>query len=316
MSGIRKIKKVLRSKPTLEGAGVHLKRAFGWHHVPELDPFLLLDDFHSDNPDHYLAGFPWHPHRGIETITYVLHGDVEHGDSMGNKGVIGPGDVQWMTAGSGIIHQEMPKGRADGLLWGFQLWANLPASHKMMDPRYRGLEARDIPEARLSGGAAGKGTRVDGGSALVKVICGEVAGVRGPVRDIITDPEYLDVTLPPKASFAHRVRRGYTAFAYVTHGAGLFEPDGDPFRYEAEGRGWFELKRERTIGPESLVIFDDGDELAIAAGEEGARFLLVSGKPIREPVAWWGPIVMNTQEELRIAFDEYERGTFLKHHKK
>jgi len=315
MSTIRKIRKVLRSRPTLEGAGVHLKRAFGWHHVPELDPFLLLDDFHSDNPEHYLAGFPWHPHRGIETITYVLHGDVEHGDSMGNKGVIGPGDVQWMTAGSGIVHQEMPKGRKDGLLWGFQLWANLPASHKMMDPRYRGIEARDIPEARLAVGAAGKGTRVDGGNAFVKVICGEVGGVRGPVRDIVTDPEYLDVALPPKMLFGHRVRRGYTAFAYVIEGAGFFEPDGDPFGHEAEGRGWFDMKRERAIGPESLVIFDDGDELAIEAGEEGARFLLVSGKPIREPVAWWGPIVMNTQEELRIAFDEYERGTFLKHGK-
>ena len=283
---IRKIRKVLKSKPTIEGAGVHLKRAFGWPHLPELDPFLLLDDFHSGRPEDYLVGFPWHPHRGIETITYVLEGKVEHGDSMGNKGVISSGDVQWMTAGSGIIHQEMPKGRADGHMWGFQLWANLPASHKMMEPRYRGIEARDIPETRLQGGGT------------AKVICGEIEGVRGPVRDVVTDPEYLDVSLPPRAGFARRVRRGHTVFAYVIEGSGLFEPAGDPF------------------GSESLVIFDNGDELAVSAGAEGVRFLLVSGAPIGEPVAWWGPIVMNTQEELRVAFDEYERGTFLKHGRK
>jgi redox-sensitive bicupin YhaK (pirin superfamily) len=304
---IRKIRKVLRSKPTLEGAGVHLKRAFGWHHVPELDPFLLLDDFHSARPEDYLAGFPWHPHRGIETITYVLEGKVEHGDSMGNKGVISSGDIQWMTAGSGIVHQEMPKGRVDGHMWGFQLWANLPASYKMMEPRYRGIEAREIPEVVL--GAAAKGARI-------KVICGEVEGVRGPVRDIVTDPEYLDVTLPPRAEFTRRVRQGYTAFAYVIEGAGYFEPDGDPYGHMVEGRNYFDIERESAIGHESLVIFDDGDELAVTAGAGGVRFLLVSGKPIGEPVAWWGPIVMNTQEELRIAFDEYELGTFLKHGKK
>ncbi|RJR32328.1 MAG: pirin family protein [Candidatus Latescibacterota bacterium] len=303
MSTIRRIKKVLKSQPTLEGAGVHLRRAFGWHHVPELDPFLLLDDFRSDNPDHYLAGFPWHPHRGIETITYVLEGTVEHGDSMGNRGVIGPGDVQWMTAGSGIVHQEMPKGDRRGRMGGFQLWANLPASHKMMDPRYRDVQRADIPDARLESGAS------------VRVICGEVDGTRGPVRDIVTDPEYLDVSLPPRSRFARRIRRGYTAFAYVIEGAGRFEPDGDPFRYEVEGRGWFDMKRERTIGSENLVVWDDGDEIAVETDDEPARFLLVSGRPIGEPVAWRGPIVMNTQEELRVAFDEYERGTFLKHSK-
>jgi len=286
MSLARRIRKVLKSKPTLEGAGVRLKRAFGWHHVPELDPFLLLDDFHSARPEDYLSGFPWHPHRGIETITYVLEGSVEHGDSMGNAGVIASGDVQWMTAGSGIVHQEMPKGRADGRLWGFQLWANLPASHKMMEPRYRGIEAGDIPDAAPGGGAA------------VKVICGEVDGVRGPVRDVVTDPEYLDVSLPPGASFSRLVRRGYTAFAYMIEGTGAFQRLGEQH------------------GAESLVIFDDGDELAVTAGEAGARFLLVSGKPIGEPIAWWGPIVMNTQEELQLAFDEYEKGTFLKHGKK
>jgi hypothetical protein len=296
MSFIRKVRKVLTSKPTLEGAGVHLKRAFGWHHVPELDPFLLLDDFHSARPEEYLAGFPWHPHRGIETITYVIEGTVEHGDSMGNTGVISSGDVQWMTAGSGIVHQEMPKGRADGHLWGFQLWANLPAEHKMMEPRYRGIEAREIPEARLSGGA-GAGPHAAGGGT-VKVICGDVDEVRGPVRDVVTDPEYLDVTLPPGAAFARRVHRGYTAFAYVIEGAGTFQPNGDPHDRE------------------SLVIFDDGDELAVTAGADGVRFLLVSGKPIGEPIAWWGPIVMNTQEELQLAFDEYDQGTFLKHGKK
>jgi redox-sensitive bicupin YhaK (pirin superfamily) len=315
MSDVRRIRKILKGKPTLEGAGVHLKRAFGNQHVPELDPFLLLDDFHSKRPEDYLAGFPWHPHRGIETITYVMEGQVEHGDSMGNKGVIASGDVQWMTAGSGIIHQEMPKGRADGHMWGFQLWANLPASHKMMEPRYRGIEAGEIPKVALGGGAkAAKGA--PGGGGTVRVICGEVEGVRGPVTDVVTDPEYLDVTLLPRASFVRRVRRGHTAFAYVIEGAGSFQPDGDPFDYEVEGHSYFDMKRESAIGPESLVIFDDGDEIAVSAGTSGVRFLLVSGKPIGEPVAWWGPIVMNTQEELRVAFDEYERGTFLKHGKK
>jgi redox-sensitive bicupin YhaK (pirin superfamily) len=223
--------------------------------------------------------------------------------------VIASGDVQWMTAGSGIIHQEMPKGRADGHMWGFQLWANLPASHKMMEPRYRGIEAGDIPKVALGGGAAAKGAP---GGGTVKVICGEVEGVRGPVTDVVTDPEYLDVTLPPGASFKRRVRRGHTAFAYVIEGAGTFQPDGDPFDYEVEGHSYFDMKRESVTGPESLVIFADGDELAVSAGPSGVRFLLVSGKPIGEPVAWWGPIVMNTRGELRVAFDEYERGTFLK----
>ena len=297
MPTIRKVRKVFKSKPTIEGAGVHLKRAFGRHHVPEFDPFLLLDDFHSARPEDYLAGFPWHPHRGIETITYVLEGTIEHGDSMGNTGVISSGDVQWMTAGSGIVHQEMPKGRADGRLWGFQLWANLPAEDKMMEPRYRGIEARDIPEVVFAeGGAAATDARGNGG-ARVKVICGEIEGVRGPVRDVVTDPEYIDVTLPAGADFARRVHRGYTAFAYVIEGAGAFQPGGDPH------------------DPESLVIFDDGDELAVTAGDAGVRFLLVSGRPIGEPIAWWGPIVMNTQEELQLAFDEYDQGTFLKHGK-
>ena len=284
MHSARGIKKILKSVPTIEGAGVHLKRVFGYYQVPQLDPFLLLDDFHSSHPADYLSGFPWHPHRGIETITYILHGRVEHGDSLGNKGVISSGDVQWMTAGSGIIHQEMPKGREDGLMWGFQLWANLPASHKMMEPRYRDIKGEQIPEIRLDNGVK------------IKLICGIVNNIRGSVQDIITDPEYLDVTVPSKTEFTHHVQVGYTVFAYVI-----------------KGEAYFDLNNERAIGAENLVIFEDGNEVKISTGGEGARFLLISGRPLGEPVAWRGPIVMNTQEELKIAFEEYERGTFLKH---
>lgn len=301
MDTIRKIRKVLSSKSTLEGAGVHLKRAFGYQQVPQLDPFLLLDDFHSKNPDHYIRGFPWHPHRGIETITYMLSGEVEHGDSMGNSGVISSGDVQWMTAGSGIIHQEMPKGREDGMMWGFQLWANLPASHKMMNPRYRDVKRDQIPEVQFENGVK------------IKVICGTVNGIKGPIQDIVTDPEYLDVSVPARTSFAHGVRQGYTAFAYIIEGKGYFEPERDPYKFEMEGKNYFDIKRECALGAESLIIFDDGESLAITTEHEEVRFLLVSGKPIKEPVAWYGPIVMNTQEELKVAFDEFQRGTFLKH---
>jgi redox-sensitive bicupin YhaK (pirin superfamily) len=300
MSIIRKIRKVLKSKPTLEGAGVHLKRAFGYHQVPQFDPFLLLDDFHSNNPDDYIKGFPWHPHRGIETITYVLSGKVEHGDSLGNQGVISSGDVQWMTAGSGIIHQEMPKGQEEGLMWGFQLWANLPASHKMMKPRYQDIKHHQIPEVSLDNGVK------------IKVICGEVSNVKGPVQNIVIDPEYLDVMVPSKTSFTYRVQAGYPVFAYVIEGKGYFEPERDPYRYEMDGRNYFDFKRECALDSESVIMFEDGEELAISTEDERVRFLLISGKPIREPVAWYGPIVMNTQEELRIAFEEYQRGTFLK----
>jgi redox-sensitive bicupin YhaK (pirin superfamily) len=252
-----------------------------------LDPFLLLDDFHSDNPDEYIKGFPWHPHRGIETITYVLYGKVEHGDSMGNKGTISSGDIQWMTAGSGIIHQEMPKGQEDGLMWGFQLWANLPASHKMMDPRYQDIKSNQVPEITLDGGVN------------VKIICGEINGLKGPIQDIVIDPEYLDITVPPKSSFTHSIKTRHKAFAYVIEGEGFFDQDRDSNAHE-------------MVGPESLVIFDDGDEVAISTQDRPMRSLFVSGKPIGEPVAWHGPIVMNTQEELRIAFEEYEKGTFIK----
>jgi redox-sensitive bicupin YhaK (pirin superfamily) len=301
MESIRKIAKVWKSKPTIEGAGVHLKRAFGYYQVPLFDPFLMLDDFHSSYPPDYLKGFPWHPHRGIETITYVLHGRVEHGDSMGNKGVIGSGDVQWMTAGSGIIHQEMPKGDDAGLMWGFQFWANLPASHKMMDPRYRGVTAAEIPEVALKGGV------------MAKVICGEVGGVKGPIGDVVIDPAYLDVTVPPETTFTHPIRRGHKVFAYVVDGEGYFDPERSAYSHEVVGVNYFDMKRDCACGPENLILYGDGDEVVIATHDRPVRFLLVSGQPIGEPVAWYGPIVMNTQEELRIAFEEYEKGTFIKH---
>jgi quercetin 2,3-dioxygenase len=301
MDSVRKIAKVWKSKPTIEGAGVHLKRALGYYQVPTFDPFLLLDDFHSSYPPDYLKGFPWHPHRGIETITYVLDGRVEHGDSMGNKGVIESGDVQWMTAGSGIIHQEMPRGDDAGLMWGFQLWANLPASHKMMDPRYRGLTAAEIPAATLKG------------EVRVKVICGRVDGVQGPVQDVVVDPEYLDVTVPAETTFTHPVKRGYTAFAYVVEGEGYFDPERNAYAHEVVGTNYFDMRRDCACGTENLVLYGDGDAVAVTTQASPVRFLLVSGKPIGEPVAWYGPIVMNTQEELRIAFEEYEKGTFIKH---
>jgi hypothetical protein len=302
MSEVRKIAKVWKSKPTLEGAGVHLKRAFGFYEVPQLDPFLLFDDFHSDNPAHYLKGFPWHPHRGIETITYVLHGKVEHGDSIGNKGIISSGDVQWMTAGSGIIHQEMPKGSRDGLMWGFQLWANLPRSQKMMDPRYRDVSTTEIPEVTLKA------------AVKVKIICGMVDGVYGPVKDIVIDPEYLDVYLPPKTTFTHPVKSGHTLFTYVIEGRGYFDEERNSYAHEVIGSNYFDFKRECLVGAENLVLYGrEGNQIKVTSEEVSVRFLLVSGKPIGEPVAWYGPIVMNTQEELRLAFEQYEKGTFIKH---
>ena len=293
-----------KSRPTIEGAGVHLKRAFGNYEVAQLDPFLLLDDFRSDNPKHFLKGFPWHPHRGIETITYVLRGEVEHGDSLGNSGVIHSGDVQWMTAGSGIIHQEMPKGDEKKVMSGFQLWANLPASYKMMDPRYRDVKSPQIPEITLKNGAK------------VKIICGELNGVEGPVRDIVTDPEYLDVSLPGEATFTHRIAKGKNAFAYVIEGEGYFDQDRDSYAHEVIGTNYFDFKRSCLCNDETVVLYGDGDEVTVTPDKNGVRFLLVSGRPIGEPVAWYGPIVMNTQEELRVAFEEYQNGTFIKYKKK
>jgi redox-sensitive bicupin YhaK (pirin superfamily) len=301
MEVVRTIRKVWRARPTIEGAGVHLKRAFGYQEAPRLDPFLLLDDFRSEDPSKYLPGFPWHPHRGIETITYVLQGNVEHGDSMGNKGDIGPGDVQWMTAGSGIIHQEMPKGDAKGRMGGFQLWANLPASGKMMDPRYREVKQSQIPEVALAGGVK------------VKVISGRVNGVQGPVTDVVTDPEYMDVSVPKGAVFAHPIKRGHTAFAYVTSGSAYFDPGRDPYARDEVGSNYFDMDRQCRCGSETLVLYGDGDAISVAADDEPVRFLFASGKPIGEPVAWYGPIVMNTTEELKVAFEEYRKGTFIKH---
>lgn len=284
MGDTRKIKRLFHSRATLEGAGVHLKRAFGNPEVPLFDPFLMLDDFRSDRPEYYLKGFPWHPHRGIETITYVLRGDVEHGDSMGNKGVIGSGDAQWMTAGSGIIHQEMPQGDERGSMQGFQLWANLPASEKMMDPRYRDVGAAEIPAVALPGGGE------------ARVICGRVGETSGPVRDIVTDPEYLDISLPADTRFEHPTVPGHTVLAYVIAGSAYFDED-----------------RKDRVGNEGLILFGDGDRVVITTKGAPVRFLLLSGRPIGEPVAWRGPIVMNTREELETAFREYDMGEFVKH---
>jgi len=301
MTQTRRIRKVWRSRPTVEGAGVHLRRAFGYDEVPMFDPFLLLDDFRSNTPAEYLVGFPWHPHRGIETITYVLAGTVEHGDSMGNRGVIRGGDVQWMTAGNGIVHQEMPKGDPAGVMGGFQLWANLPADHKMMDPRYREVKAEQIPQVMSDGGAR------------IRIIAGRVADVEGPVRDIVTDPLYVDVTVPPRSQYTHPTKRGHTAFAYVIEGEGYFCKEKDPFTYEMQGVNYFDMHREPFVGNGVLVLFADGDEVMVSTETEPVRFLLVSGRPIGEPVAWYGPIVMNTEQELRVAFEEYRNGTFVKH---
>jgi len=297
---LRPIKKLSKAKPTLEGAGVHLRRAFGFGDTSDFDPFLLLDDFRSDVPADYLAGFPWHPHRGIETITYVLAGTVEHGDSMGNHGAIAAGDVQWMTAGSGIIHQEMPKGDPAGRMHGFQLWANLPAALKMTPPRYQEVKAAEIPEL----------TDDDGTS--VRLVCGRFWGKTGPVDGIAADPMYLDVSVPPGRRKTLPVETTRHAFAYVFAGSGKFCNASGPLAVPTEAVGWSDTAPPTEADNRSLVLFDRGDELTVQAGETGIRFLLCSGQPLREPVAWYGPIVMNTQEQLRKAFQELEQGTFLK----
>jgi len=298
---LRQVKRLIRARPTLEGAGVRLRRAFGFGNTADFDPFLLLDDFRSDIPEDYLAGFPWHPHRGIETITYVLAGTVEHGDSMGNGGVIAAGDVQWMTAGGGIIHQEMPKGDPAGRMHGFQLWANLPAALKMTEPRYQGVISAEIPEA----------TDADGTRA--RVVCGTFWGKRGPVEGIAADPIYLDISIPPGKRKAFPVEAERRVFAYVFAGSGKFGDASGPLAVPTEGVAWLDTEPPAEAGNRTLVLFDGGDEISAQAGEEGVRFLLVSGRPLREPVAWYGPIVMNTQEELRRAFRELREGTFLQH---
>ncbi|MGA2887229.1 MAG: pirin family protein [Terracidiphilus sp.] len=298
---LRPVKQILSTQPTIEGAGVRLQRAFGFGKTAEFDPFLLLDDFRSDNPVDYVAGFPWHPHRGIETITYVLAGEVAHGDSLGNKGRMTAGDVQWMTAGSGILHQEMPKGDAKGRMHGFQLWANLPAALKMTDPRYQDIPASAIPEV----------TEDDGAKA--RVICGEFWGKKGPVEGVAADPRYVDISVPPGKRKRIKVETTRNAFAYVFAGAGTFSDASAPQPVLTESavdpNSWpvYDAKNH------SLVLFDRGDEIVVEAGPEGIRFLLVSGKPLEEPVAWYGPIVMNTQAELRQAASELQNGTFIRH---
>ncbi|WP_415716240.1 pirin family protein [Maridesulfovibrio sp.] len=277
----REIREIFKGKAVTEGAGVKLRRIFGFAEPEMFDPFLMLDDFRSDNPEDFLAGFPWHPHRGIETITYVTKGDVEHGDSLGNKGVIGSGDVQWMTAGSGIIHQEMPKGDKNGSMHGFQLWANLPANDKMMNPRYRGITADQIPEVLLENGVE------------IKIIAGRVGDVSGPMDDIVIEPEYMDCTVPAVTEFVHPTKLGHTAMIYVVGGKGSVNGT--------------------SVENRTLILFGDGDEFAISGSDEPVRFLLLTGKPLNEPIAWRGPIVMNTQKELDIAFKEYQDGTFIKH---
>ncbi len=298
---IRPIKRLAKAKPTIEGAGVHLRRAFGFGNTADFDPFLLLDDFRNDIPEDYLAGFPWHPHRGIETITYVLAGTVEHGDSMGNSGVIGPGDVQWMTAGSGIIHQEMPQGDPAGRMHGFQLWANLPARLKMTAPRYQGVLAAEIPEV------------VDDDGTRVRIVCGNFRGRSGPVEGVAAEPLYLDVTVAAGKRTSLPVETARQAFAYVFAGSGTFCNASAPLAVPTEGAGWADTTRPREADNRSLVLFDRGDEVTVQAGADGVRFLLVSGLPLREPVAWYGPIVMNTQAELMQAFEELDRGTFLQY---
>jgi redox-sensitive bicupin YhaK (pirin superfamily) len=298
---IRPIKRLIKAKPTVEGAGVHLRRAFGFGNTSDFDPFLLFDDFRNERLEDFEAGFPWHPHRGIETITYVLAGEVDHGDSLGNVGVLGAGDVQWMTAGSGIIHQEMPRGDGSGRMHGFQLWANLPSSLKMTAPRYQDVSSGDIPEV----------TEDDGTKA--RIICGSMWGETGPVDGIAAEPSYLDISVPPRTRRSIPVETTRHAFAYVFAGSGRFCNASDPLSVPTEGVGWADTSLSEEAENRSLVLFERGDEVTVEAGEEGIRFLLVSGKPLEEPVAWYGPIVMNTQEQIREAFQEYQAGTFLRH---
>ena len=296
---IRPVKNVTSAKPTIEGAGVRLHRAFGFGDPSEHDPFLLLDDFRNDKPEDYVQGFPWHPHRGIETITYVLAGTVAHGDSLGNEGNLRAGDAQWMTAGSGIVHQEMPTGDASGRMEGFQLWANLPSSLKMTPPRYQDVQANAVPEI------------IDDDGTSVRVVCGEFWGKTGPVDGVAADPRFLDVCVPPGHRRCLPVAISNTAFAYVFQGSGNFKDASDPQAVRTETGGVERYVAPGELGNRSLVLFDRGDEIVVQAGEQGVRFLFVSGKPIEEPVAWRGPIVMNTNDELRQAYRELQDGTFI-----
>ena len=299
---IRPVKRIVEAQPHTEGAGVRLRRAFGFGDTEETDPFLLFDDFRGDQPTDYMAGFPWHPHRGIETITYVLAGTVNHGDSLGNQGALGAGDIQWMTAGSGILHQEMPQGDDAGRMHGFQLWANLPATEKMTNPRYQDVAGADIPEV------------TDDDGTTVRIICGDFWGQRGPVDGIAADPRYLDVYVPPGKRKTLPVEMDRHGFAYIFNGAGSFRDASDPQSVATEvmEEGQPEATAIDVTGNRNLILFDSGDEITVQAGEEGIRFLLVSGKPIEEPIAWRGPIVMNSQNELQAAFRELQQGTFIR----
>ena len=296
---LRPVKRVITARPTLEGAGVHLHRGFGFGDTTEFDPFLLFDDFRNDRPEDYLAGFPWHPHRGIETITYVLAGTVDHGDSLGNQGSLGAGDVQWMTAGSGILHQEMPKGDPKGRMHGFQLWANLPSSLKMSAPRYQDVGSNEIPEI------------TDDDGTIVRVVCGDFWGKRGPVDGVAADPRYLDVFVPPLKRKTLPVETYRHAFAYVFEGSGNFRGASAARAVRTEDGDAAHTVTDE-LGNRSIVVFDSGDEVTVEAGDQGMRFLLVSGRPLEEPVAWYGPIVMNTKDELKQAIDELRDGSFIK----
>ena len=297
---IRPVRKILESQPTMEGAGVKLRRAFGFGDTGETDPFLLFDDFRNERPADYIAGFPWHPHRGIETITYVLSGTVTHADSLGKAGALGAGDVQWMTAGRGILHQEMPQGDERGRMHGFQLWANLPASLKMTAPRYQDVQAKDVTEI------------TDDDGTRVRVIIGDFWGRRGPVEGIAADPQYLDVWVPPGQRKTLPVDTRRNAFAYVFEGDGEFRDASPPIGVLTDEPGPVEKVSRQKAGNRSLVMFDRGDEVVVRAGEQGIRFLLCSGRPLEEPVAWYGPIVMNTNAELQTAIRELRDGTFIK----
>src|ERR1700739_3530963 len=296
------VKRIVQAKAPIEGCGVKLRRAFGFGETAETDPFLLLDDFRNDRPQDYLAGFPWHPHRGIETITYVLSGTVEHGDSLGNRGVLGAGDVQWMTAGRGIMHQEMPQGYQRGRMHGSQLWANLPSSLKMTAPRYQDIKGAEIPEV------------VDDDGTRVRIVCGDFWGKRGPVEGVAADPRYLDISVPPGKRKTLPVELGRHAFAYVFEGSGDFRAASQPFGVLTEkSDGVNETVVREQTGNRSLVLCDSGDKSTVRAGNKGVLSLLVSGKPIEEPVAWYGPIVMNREAELQQAVNELRNGTFIKH---
>lgn len=298
---IRPVKRVVEATPHTEGAGVKLHRGFGFGDTSEFDPFLLFDDFRNERPDDYLAGFPWHPHRGIETITYVLAGTVAHGDSLGNRGSLGAGDVQWMTAGSGIMHQEMPQGDAQGRMHGFQLWANLPRALKMTAPRYQDVQAKDIPEV------------TDDDGTHVRIVVGDFWGKKGPVEGVAADPRYLDVSVAPGKTKRLAVDNSRHAFAYVFAGSGTFRDASKPLAVQTELVGVSDDPTPSMLGNRSLVVFDSGDEITVTAGDDGVRFLLVSGRPLEEPVAWYGPIVMNERSELQQAYAELQNGTFIKH---